>query len=142
MKRQKKKIKSRFSVERPHNMGTLTKSGFFSKIRSVLRGGFRYYKPMMEALKLASRPSQNKSNRRLKTEFLCAICGQWNKRADVQIDHKVECGSLSDWDDVVPFIKRLTAENPDDYQILCKECHIKKTIEYKKNKKELEDGGE
>lgn len=90
---------------------------------------------MYEALKLASRPSQSK-NKRLKTEYICAHCSKWFKRADVQIDHIVECGSLKGWNDIVPFIKRLSIEDINGYQVLCKKCHLVKTKAYKESKKD------
>lgn len=132
MPRKKKQVKKQI-VPRTHGAGTLTESQYFSKIRSALRSAFRYWKPMMLALEAASRPNQSK-NKRLKKEFQCAVCSKWFKRADVEIDHKVECGSLSSYEDIVPFIQRLTAEDIKAYQILCKPCHKLKTAEYKLNK--------
>ena len=128
----RKKINPR--VPRTRNGGTMTESQYFSKIRSTLRNGFRYYKPMMQALELASRPSQS-SNKRLKKEYQCAVCKRWFKRSMVQIDHIEECGSLNSYEDVVPFIKRLTKENVSDYQILCKKHHKEKTDNYLKSRK-------
>lgn len=124
---------------KPYNHGTMSEAAFFGKIRSMLRNGFRYWKPMQEALKRAGRPSQDKTNKRLKTEYKCAKCKKWFKRADVQIDHIIPCGSLSCYDDIVSFIKRLSTENINDYQILCKKCHLIKTkleIEATKLKKQ------
>jgi 5-methylcytosine-specific restriction endonuclease McrA len=130
----KKKTTTRKSlVEKTKNLNTWTESEYFSRIRSALRRVFRYYKPMMKALELASRPSQDTSNKRLKKEYQCEICTNWFPRKNVEIDHKIECGSLKTYDDIVPFIKRLTAENPSDYAILCKPCHLKKGKEYKQN---------
>lgn len=122
-------------VERPRNGGKLTESEYFSKIRSGLRRTFMYWHPMMIALKRVSRPSQSE-NKRIKTEYQCEGCGEWFKRADIHIDHKIECGSLKTYDDIVPFIKRLTVEDPNMFQILCKEkCHREKTNEERRNKK-------
>jgi len=45
----------------------------------------------------------------------------------VEIDHKIACGSLACYEDIVPFIKNLTQENVNSYQILDKACHKKKT---------------
>jgi hypothetical protein len=123
-------------VDKPYNHGTLTESQFFSKIRSALRNAFRYWKPAQEALKLAGRPSENKENKRLKTEYKCANCKDWFKRADVQIDHVIECGSLSCYDDIAPFIQRLAIEDIKGYQVLCKPCHKEKTNNFKQSKKE------
>ena len=119
--------------EKTRNANTLTESAYFSKIRSTLRGGFRYWKPMQLALKKASRPSQSK-NKRLKTEYKCAHCKKWYARKSVQIDHLIPCGSLKNWDDVVPFIQRMTIEDVDGFQVLCKPCHKVKTSEERKNK--------
>jgi hypothetical protein len=130
----KKKIR-RQRVVRTRNAGTMTESQYFSKIRAILRNGFRYYKPMMIALELASRPSQS-LNRKLKKEYQCNICKRWLKRTDIQIDHVQECGSLNSYEDIVPFIQRLTREDPSAYQILCKRDHKTKTDAYLKLKKD------
>jgi hypothetical protein len=122
------------AAPKTRNAGTLTESEYFSKIRSMLRSGFRYWKPMQLALQKASRPSQS-INKRLKTEYQCAACKKWFKRADVQIDHIEECGSLKTYDDIVPFIQRLTVEDVKAYQILCKHDHKIKTSSYLKNRK-------
>ena len=106
-------------IIKPRNAGTLTESAYFSKIRSTLRNGFRWWLPMQQALKNASRKSQS-SNKRLKFEYKCAHCNQWFARKDVEIDHCTPVGSLKTWEDIVPFIQRLTPEDINAYQILCK----------------------
>ena len=121
-------------VPRTRNAGTFTESQYFSKIRAVLRNGFRYYKPMYVALELASRPSQS-LNKRIKKEYKCSQCLKWYKRAAVEIHHTEECGSLNSYEDIVPFIKRLTKEDPSAYQIVCVPCHKKLTKKYLKSKK-------
>ena len=108
------------------NLGTLTESAYFSKIRSTLRNGFRWWLPMQQALKNASRKSQS-SNKRLKFEYQCSHCKCWVARKDCEIDHKIPVGSLKCYDDIVPFIQRLTAEDVSSYSILCKPCHLIKT---------------
>jgi 5-methylcytosine-specific restriction endonuclease McrA len=130
----KKVIKRKATTVCSRNGGTMTESQYFSKIRSILRSGFRYWKPMQLALEAASRPSQS-LNKRIKKEYQCAKCKKWFKRADVEIDHKVECGSLTNYEDIVPFIQRLTKENVDAYQILCKPCHKLKTDAFRQLKK-------
>jgi hypothetical protein len=127
-KKTKKVVKSR--VPKTHNAGTMTESAYFSKIRAILRNGFRYFKPMQLALEKASRPSQSE-NKRLKKEYFCSKCHKWFKRADVEIHHLEECGSLQCYEDIVPFIKRLTVEDVNGYSILCKLCHKEVTQEYK-----------
>lgn len=130
----KRTIRKRAPLTR--NAGTLTETEYFSKIRSALRNAFRYWKPMMLALEKASRPSQS-SNKRIKKEYQCAKCLKWRKRADIQIDHIEECGSLRVYEDIVPFIKRLTKEDINCYQLLCADtCHKIKTKKYLKTKRE------
>lgn len=130
----KKTIKRKATTVLSRNGGTMTESQYFSKIRSVLRSGFRYWKPMQLALEAASRPSQS-TNKRIKKEYQCAKCKKWFKRADCEIDHIEECGSLQKYEDIVPFIQRLTKEDISSYDILCKPCHKIKTNNYKQLKK-------
>jgi len=130
----KKVIKRKATTVLSRNGNTMTESQYFSKIRSVLRSGFRYWKPMQLALEAASRPSQS-LNKRIKKEYQCNHCKKWYKRLDVEIDHKIECGSLSKYEDIVPFIQRLTPENINAFQILCKPCHKIKTNEFRQLKK-------
>jgi len=130
----KKVIKRKSTTVFSRNAGTMTESQYFSKIRSMLRSGFRYWKPMQLALEAASRPSQS-VNKRIKKEYQCAKCKKWFKRADVEIDHIEEAGSLSKYEDIVPFIQRLTKEDISSYQILCKPDHKIKTDNFKLLKK-------
>lgn len=121
-------------INKPYNAGTLTESQYFGKIRSALRNAFRYWKPMQQALKNAERKSEDKTNPRLKFEYQCAKCKKFKSRKLVEIDHIIECGSLKNYNDIVPFIKRLAVEDVKAYQILCKVCHKQKTLKNKKNK--------
>lgn len=132
IRKQTKPRKGAAPKTRNHN--TWTEAAYFQKIRAVLRSGFRFWNPMMVALKKAGRPSQS-SNKRLKTEYQCCECKNWFPRIQVQIDHIIPCGTLSTYDDIVPFIKNLTQENPDSYQILCKPCHKIKTDAEKEKRK-------
>lgn len=118
------------------NMFTWTEAKYFGTIRSALRRAFRYYRPMQEALNLASRPYVG-TNKLQKKEFLCAHCNKWFKRSDVEIDHKLELGELRKYEDIVPFIQRMTVEDPDEYQILCKKDHLVKTHTARDKRKEL-----
>jgi len=121
-------------VARTHNGGKWTQSQYWSAIRSALRSKFRYWTPATLALKAAERPSQSK-NKRLKHEYQCAKCKKWFKRADVQIDHIVPCGSLKCAKDIPAFLERLTPEDSAAFQVLCSKDHkIKTQAERKKRK--------
>lgn len=117
-------------VARTRNLGTWTEAMFFGRIRSALRKMSMYWKPANQALKDASRPAPAGS--RHKNEYRCAECGKWWKRKEVQVDHKVPCGSLRSWDDLPRFCQLLFVENPNGYDVLCKPCHLVKTKEQRK----------
>lgn len=131
----KKTTVKKVKVPRTRNMNTLTESEYFSRIRSALRNAFKWWLPMKEALRRASRPSENTANKRLKTEYQCNKCKHWFARKLVEIDHIEAAGSLSCYDDIVPFIKRLTVEEISKYQILCKPCHKVKTMKDNSDRK-------
>lgn len=121
-------------VARTRNGGKWTGSQYWSAIRSALRSKFRYWTPATQALKAAERPSKSK-NKRLKYEYQCAKCKKWFKRADVQIDHIIPCGSLKCADDIPAFLERLTPEDSAAFQVLCSKDHkIKTQAERKKRK--------
>lgn len=115
------------------NANTMTEAEFWQKIRYSLRKAFRFWNPMQQALKKASRPSQS-SNKKLKYEYQCAKCQKWFPRTQVQIDHIIPCGSLNNYNDVVPFIMNLTQESADSYQVLCKKDHKVKTNQEKRSR--------
>jgi 5-methylcytosine-specific restriction endonuclease McrA len=115
-------------VRRIRNGGTWTESQFFSAIRSALRQKFRYWKPITKARDAARRVYKGK-NKRQKWEYQCAHCQKWYKGGEVQVDHIIPCGSLRSYEDLVGFIKRLTPEDSEAFQVLCVECHKIKTKE-------------
>lgn len=119
----------RETAPKTRNNGKWSESEYFQRVRSSLRRTFRFWGPMQEALRKASRPSQN-VNKRIKVEYQCNICKGWWTRKQVQIDHVEECGSLMKPEDIAPFLERLTKEDVNAYQVLCKGCHTKKTKEY------------
>ncbi|HEY8361785.1 MAG TPA: HNH endonuclease signature motif containing protein [Tissierellaceae bacterium] len=130
----KAKKKPRKGVKRTRNLGTLTESEYFSKIRSSLRRAFRYWLPAMEALKLASRPYVG-PNKLQKKEYQCAECKKWFKQTEVEVDHIIPVGSLKSYDDIVPFLKRLTPEDVSCFAVMCKPCHQIKTNKEKNARK-------
>ncbi len=132
-------MKRKNNIERPYNNGTWTSAEFFGRIRSALRSKFAWWKPMQLAAEKASRPSQSK-NKRLKKEYQCAQCKKWFKCADTHIDHIMPCGSLRTFDDIVPFLQRLTVEDPNMYQLLCKKCHLIKTKKERNDSKTANSG--
>ena len=68
----------------------------------------------------------------------CNGCDGWFQRKLVQIDHKIPCGSLKTFEDIVPFIQRLTVEDVSLFAILCVNCHSVKTSFERTEKKNKE----
>ena len=115
-------------VARTRNNGTMTEAAYFGKIRSVLRQGFRYWKPLRQC-KADARREYTGDNKRQKWEYQCNDCKEWFTGKQVQVDHITPVGSLRSLDDLPAFVYRLTVE--EGYQILCKLISLtqtKKTI--------------
>lgn len=107
-------------VPKTRNANTMTESQFWGMIRASLRNRTRYWRPRINALNAAKRPSQS-NNKKLKWEFLCADCLQYFSQKSVEIHHEQEAGSLRCAEDVAGFIERLFAE--EGWICLCLECH-------------------
>jgi 5-methylcytosine-specific restriction endonuclease McrA len=94
-------------------------------IRSGLRRLFRFWRPAVAALHAARFPCAGARGQ--KWAYLCAGCRRPFPRKQVQIDHVVPAGELTDYAHVGEFLRRLTPESPAAYQVLCKACHTAKT---------------
>ena len=116
-------------VARTRNNSTMTESMYWSKVRSELRRGFRYWKPMMQCKQDAKRKNEG-SNKRAKWQYQCNECKDWFLDKETQIDHITPVGSLKCAEDLAGFLERLTPE--DGFQLLCKPCHQIKTNEERK----------
>ncbi len=120
-------------VIKTRNNGEWSEARYWQQVRSALRSGFRYWKPIQQA-RINARRKYKGNNKRQKWEFQCAECKKWFKQTDTQIDHKIAVGSLKSNKDLIGFLERLTPEDVNNFQCLCKSCHKEKT------KKEREDG--
>ena len=107
-------------VAKTRNCGTWSEARYWSQVRSALRWGFRFWKPIINA-KIAARRPYNGPNKLQKWEYQCAICKKWFKALQVEVDHIVPVGSLTCVEDLPGFLERLTAEK--GYRVLCKPCH-------------------
>ena len=113
-------------VPRTHAGGTWTKSRYFSFIRSALRRAWTKYPVKFKVLRAAQR-SYKGDNKRQKYEYQCAMCEDWYKQNEVEVDHIKPCGSLKEYEDLPEFVKTLFCEE-DNLRVVCKPCH--KTITY------------
>lgn len=115
------------AVEKTRNAGLWTEARYWGGVRSALRRGFRFWRPIVQC-KLDARRAKVDGGRQ-KWEYVCAECSNWFKGTEVEVDHTVPTGSLKCADDLTGFLERLTAE--EGYRLLCKPCHKIKTNEEK-----------
>lgn len=108
------------------NSGTMTESEFFSMFKSMLRSGTKFWKPKLEYLESKSRPYTG-PNKRIKKEYCCEKCNNWNVRAKVQVDHINPCGGIKYFEDIGDVAERMYIEADSGWQVLCLECHVYKT---------------
>lgn len=108
-------------VERTRCGGTWTEARWWNFVRGVQRMGFKRYPAKYMCLEAASRPYTG-TDKRTKKEYRCAVCQEWFKKKDVEVDHMDAAGSFTSDEHVLGFLKRLFCE-PEDLQIVCKPCH-------------------
>lgn len=107
------------------NAGTMTESAFWSFIRSALRQKSRWWKPIGQA-KLKAKRKYKGPNKRQRFEYQCNTCKEWFPDKEINVDHIIPAGTLRSANDLPGFVERLFCE-VDNLQVLCSNCHNKKT---------------
>lgn len=97
----------------------------FNGLRSYLRRMWLRW-PERLAAKAEARREYKGPNKRQKWEVQCAVCKEWFKMADVEVDHIKPCGTFLSADDYKTFIPNLFCDR-SNLQVLCKACHKIKT---------------
>lgn len=113
------------ALPKTRNAGTMTEAAFWSFIRSALRQKSRWWKPISQAKAKAKR-SYKGPLKRQKFEYQCAECLDWFPDKKINVDHKIPAGTLKCAADLPGFVERLFCE-VDNLQVLCSNCHNKKT---------------
>ena len=108
-----------------------TTARYWQFIRSALRKAWTRYPPRFETL---NRSKRTVTGKRHKFEYRCAECKKWYKQKDVQVDHIVSAGKLTEYDDLPEFVEKLFCST-DELCVLCKTCHQEKTNEERRSKK-------
>lgn len=109
---------------------TWTEARYFQFIRAALRAAFSRYPVRFQVKKMAERKV---TGQRHKYEYKCAECKKWYMSKQVHIDHIKPCGSLKTYKDLPKFVETLFCE-ADNLQVLCTDCHKKKTAEERKKR--------
>jgi 5-methylcytosine-specific restriction endonuclease McrA len=121
----KKKVVRRKTTPKTRNAGTMSESAFWSFIRSALRQKSRWWKPITQC-KMEARRTYTGPLKRQKYEYQCNSCNKWFPEKQINVDHIIGAGSLNCAADLPGFVERLFCEQ-DNLQVLCTECHDKKT---------------
>ena len=121
----KKKVVRRASTPKTRNAGTMSESAFWGFIRSALRQKSRWWKPITEC-KAKARRAYTGPLKRQKYEYQCNSCKKWYPEKQINVDHICPAGSLNSAQDLPGFVERLFCE-VDNLQVLCTECHDRKT---------------
>lgn len=120
------------AAPKTRNSGTLTESAFWSFIRSALRQKSRWWKPVSECKQKAKRVYKG-SNKRQKFEYQCNHCKNWYADKNINVDHIIPAGTLTCANDLPGFVERLFVE-AEGLQVLCSNCHDKKTAKERENR--------
>lgn len=116
-----KKVVRKNKVEKPFADGTMSSAAFFGMIRSCLRRKSMYWPSIQNARKAAQVP-YNGPNKRMKYLYTCADCFENFPAKECHIHHLEECGSLTSFEDIGEFVKKLFC-NSDKLVCLCEDCH-------------------
>ena len=119
-----------------YNSGQWSQGRFNSFITSTLRAGARRWAPKYETLNASKTEKKtNTKTGRLAQHYRCSVCQGEFTQKDVEVDHVLPVvdplRGFVTWD---IFIDRLFCE-ADNLQVLCKSCHLIKSNQEKKEKK-------
>lgn len=118
-----KKKPRKNAVPKTRNNGSMTESAFFQWLRQVLRRSSMYWKPIQQVRKEAQVPYKG-TNKRRKFSYVCGVCkGEFDAK-NINIHHKVDCGSLKSFEDLSGFAERLFCEK-EHLIAICSSCHDK-----------------
>lgn len=109
--------------KKTRNCGTMTDTQFFQWLRQILRKSSLYWKPISQTKKDAQVPYKG-PNKKRKYSYICGKCNKPYASNEVNVHHKIECGSLKSFNDLPSFVEKLFTEK-ENLIVLCKECHNK-----------------
>lgn len=130
----KKTTKSRNRTPDFINYPDWSEAKFWGFVRAGLRSTYNKWPPKWKVVERSKRKYEG-SAKNQKWEYLCAVCNQYHKQKDINVDHIVACGSLNSFADLPGFVERLFT-NEDGLRVVCTDCHKEITAEQRQAKKE------
>ena len=122
------------AAEKTRNNGQWTDSRFNAFVKSALRAAMRRWPPKWDCLKDAFVGLKvNVKTKREGKHYRCAKCQGEFSSTQVQVDHIIPIGFEKTWDEVVA---AMFCEK-QNLQVLCLECHKKKTLDERQRNKSL-----
>ena len=105
---------------------SMTEAAYWGKARSALRKLWMHWPVRTQVLNQRRIVASPKKGQRHKFEYLCNHCDKYFPNKEVEVDHIIPAGNISE--DMGAFYQRLLCE-ADNLQVLCKPCHAVKTQE-------------
>ncbi len=100
-----------------------TKAKFFAWLRGALRRGLWEKQPLKLQFKNEQcQPPPEGYTGRARSGKECALSGEWTGKSALEVDHIEGHKSLTDWEDLAPFIFHLLATK-DKMQLVSKPAH-------------------
>ena len=103
------------------NAGTMSEVAFFQWIRQILRKASLYWKPVSQVRKEAQVIYKG-PNKKRKYSYICSSCKKEFPATEINVHHKIECGSLKTFNDLPGFVEKLFCEK-ESLSVICKKCH-------------------
>lgn len=107
-----------------------------ARLRAFITSGIRSVQRRWPPMQLAKNEGRIKKevNGKMLFFYQCACCEKWFRDKDIQMDHKVPCGSWKTFDELGAWVERLFCHK-DGWQRLCKPCHQIKTNQEREARK-------
>jgi hypothetical protein len=106
---------------KPFADGTMTNAAFFGMIRSALRNKSRWFLSI-KICKEKNRLPYTGLNKRRKWSYKCEKCHKLFDAKEINVHHKIDCGTLNSFDDLSGFTQRLFCDS-SELICICNNCH-------------------
>lgn len=100
-----------------------TEAKFVGWLQSALRSVWSKHPSKLALIKSRQFGLSNKVGGRPIWHIQCEHCKVPHKLKEIEVNHKKQVGGLLKLEDLDRFVKNLLLVQPEDLELLCKECH-------------------